>query len=458
MSNMFENYSPGIIKALKKIDAKIGEKILIVANREKYEGVLMPRTEIGDKNCLVLKLDSGYNIGVKINTGTKIQKIKKALPKEIGEETEFELGKRRENIIKNLKFDPNKPSLSVIATGGTIASRVDYKTGGVAPLEKPEEFLLNVPELEDIVNITKILNPFNIASEDMTHKNWQKIAELAAKELNLENNLIITHGTDTLHFTAAALSFMLQNLSKPVVLVGAQRSSDRGSSDTATNLICSAYAALSSIGEVGICMHGSMDDEFCTFNRGTRVRKMHTSRRDTFHTLGDFPLAKIWTNGKLEILSTEYKRREEGEVTADTKIEPKVALLKAYPNSEPEILNFLAKKKYKGIVIEGTGLGHVPVNTDKEWITVIKKLVKDGIPVVVVPQTLYGRINTNVYSNLRKLYHDAGAIQGEDMLPETAYVKLSWVLGHTNEMEEVKKMMLKNFAGEINERSRIKVE
>jgi len=384
--------------------------------------------------------------------GIKVEKSKKTEPKEIKEEFKFEMEKEK---IKELKFDHKKPKVALIMTGGTIISRVDYRTGGVYALERPEELLTNIPELKNIVFIDDIKVPFKKMSEDLNYKDWQALAELVAKELNKNEGVIITHGTDTLHYTSAALSFMLKNLSKPVVLVGSQRSSDRGSSDAFMNLICSAYAAVSNIAEVGVCMHGSTDDQYCYFIRGTKVRKLHTTRRDAFRSINEMPLAKFWPDGKIDILNKNHKTRKDGKVLADVKFEPKVALLKAYPGSEPEILEILAKKGYRGFVIEGTGMGHVPTEAEKSWIPVIKKLIKDGIPVVIAPQTLYGRINTDVYTNLRVLYHEAKAIPAEDMLPEVAYVKLGWVLGHTKDLEEIRKMMLTNIAGEITARSEI---
>lgn len=449
---MFENYSANAQKILKKINAKIGDRIKIIKAGKSYEGLLMPRGEIGDKNCIVLKLDSGYNVGVKYEGGAKIEKSKKAEPKEVKEEFEFEFEKEK---IKELKFDPKKPKIALIMTGGTIISRVDYRTGGVYALEKPKELLTNVPELKNIVNIENISTPFKKMSEDLNYKDWQILAKLAAKEINKNQGVIITQGTDTLHFTSAALSFMLKNLYKPVVLTAAQRSSDRGSSDAFMNLICSAYAAISEIAEVGVCMHATTDDNYCHFIRGTKCRKLHSTRRDAFRSINEMPLAKIWPDGKIDILNKIYKKRKDEKVVADVKFEPKVALLKAYPGSEPEILEFLVKKGYKGFVIEGTGMGHVPTFTEESWIPSIKKLIKDGVPVVIAPQTIYGRINTNVYTNLRVLYHDAKAIPAEDMLPETAYVKLGWILGHTKDLEKIRELMLKNIAGEITERSEI---
>jgi glutamyl-tRNA(Gln) amidotransferase subunit D len=325
----------------------------------------------------------------------------------------------------------------------------------VHALEDPKEFLHNIPELVNIVNIKHIKKPITKMSEDMDYIDWQEIARQVARDLNSGmQGAIITHGTDTLHFTSAALSFMLRNLHKPVVLVGAQRSSDRGSSDAGMNLICSSIASVGEIAEVGICMHGESADTFCLFNRGTKVRKMDTSRRDAFRPINELPLARVHPTGKIEILNKNHKKRNNKlKVQVDAKFEPKVALLKAYPGSDPSIIDYLVTKGYKGFVIETTGLGHVPTFARKSWIDTIKKHVKDGIPFVTSTQTLYGRINPNVYTNLRILYHEAGAIPGEDMLPETAYVKLGWVLGHTKSLEKVREMMLTNYAGEITTRS-----
>jgi len=447
---MLDNYSPEVQKALKNI--KIGDRISIIKHKKTYEGLLMPRTELGDRNCIVIKLDSGYNIGISHEKGIKVEKSKKPEPKEIKEEVKFEIGKEK---IKELKFDLKKPKVALIMTGGTIISRVDYRTGGVYALEKPEELLTNIPELKNIVFIEDIKIPFKKMSEDLNYKDWQLLASLTAKELNKNEGVIITHGTDTLHYTSATLSFMLKNLSKPVVLTASQRSSDRGSSDAFMNIICSAYAAISNLAEVGVCMHATTDDHYCHLIRGTKCRKLHTTRRDAFRSINEMPLAKIWPDGKIDILNKNFKKRSDEKVVADVKFEPKVALLKSYPGSEPEILEFLVKKGYKGFVIEGTGMGHVPTFAEKSWIPTIKKLIKDGIPVVIAPQTIYGRINTTVYTNLRILYHDTKAIPAEDMLPEVAYVKLGWLLAHYKDIEDIRKMMLTNIAGEITSRSEV---
>jgi glutamyl-tRNA(Gln) amidotransferase subunit D len=445
-------YSKEIQKILNSKKIKVGERISVRKGPRSYEGLLMPRIELGDPNSITIKLDNGYNMGILFDKKTQLSKSSHKSPKGVKEEEDYELGKVRKDLLK-LSFDKSKPGISLIATGGTIASRVDYKTGGVAALEDPREFLHNVPELKKIAHIKNFSKPFTKMSEDMDSDDWIKIAKEVHKELLKKDikGVIITHGTDALHFTAAALSFFIRDLNKPVVLTGAQKSSDRGSSDAGMNMICSAYAATSDIAEVGICMHGSMNDSFCLFTRGTKVRKMDTVRRDAFRPINDYPIAKIYPDGRVSIVNKKHRKRSSGRPTLDAKFEPKVALIKAYPGSDPKIIDFYLKNGYKGFVIEGLGLGHVPTNGRGSWINTIKS--HPSIPFVVCPQTLYGRINPNVYSNLRVLYHEAGAIPGEDMLPEVAYVKLGWVLAKTKDPEKVRKEMLTNHAGEIKTRS-----
>ncbi len=414
----------------------------------------MPKTDMGDPDSIVIKLDSGYNIGLKHGAGVKISKSKTRTPGAVREEKDYELGRVSKDLLK-IKFNSKKPPISLVSTGGTIASRVNYKTGGVTGISNPREILHNIPELADIANIRHLRSPFTKMSEDMDYKDWQEIARAVAKDLNSGmKGAIVTHGTDFLHYTSAALSFMLRNLHKPVVLAGAQRSPDRGSSDAGMNIICSAHAAVGEVAEVGICMHGESADSFCLFNRGTKVRKMHSSRRDAFRPINDLPLSKVYPNGKIEITNPNYTRRNDRKkVELDTKFEPRTALIKAYPGSDPSVIDHLVDSGYRGFVIEAGALGHVPTQARKSWIPTIKKHAGNGIPFVTASQTLYGRINPNVYTNLRILYHEAGAIPGEDMLSETAYVKLGWVLGHTKSLEKIREMMLTNYAGEITKRS-----
>jgi glutamyl-tRNA(Gln) amidotransferase subunit D len=419
-----------------------GDLVKIKTKKREYQGILIPRPGLADDTHLVLKLENGYNIGLPKDSIISSNVIEKA-------------GARPKK--KTTKFDKTKPPISVVSTGGTITSEVDYKTGGVFPSESAEDLLGKVPELADYVSIKNLISPFKLLSEDMSSTDWGKIAESVAKELNSgAEGVIVTHGTDTLHYTAAALSFMLRKLNKPVAVVGAQRSTDRGSFDGAQNLLCAAHYCLSDISEVSIVMHATNEDDYCIATRGAKVRKMHSSRRDSFRPINDSPLAKIFPDGNLIIENTDHNSRESGEVELDNKFEEKVALIHAYPGAKPELLDSLVSKGYKGIIIAGTGFGHVatqPLDKKNSWLDSIKKATSKGVFVGITTQTLYGTTDPYVYAAGR-LMLDSGAIFLKDMLPETAYVKLGWVLGHKEwkTKEEIKEKMLENIAGEISER------
>ncbi|MGC9132610.1 MAG: Glu-tRNA(Gln) amidotransferase subunit GatD [Candidatus Micrarchaeia archaeon] len=428
-------YSKEIVEYLKGKSIEIGNEVIVKGVDFEFHGIIMPSYSLQEENFLAIKLGNGYNIGISLEKIKNIEKIGEG--KKIGEFPKRKVEKKESNI-------------GLFYTGGTIGSKIDYVSGGVHMLLQPEELFYEVPELSDIANF-EVKNLFQIASEDMNYKHWQKIAKEVADSLNKGvEGIVITHGTDTMHFTSAALSFMLQNLYKPVILTGAQRSSDRGSSDAFMNLICSAYAAKSDFGEVGVCMHASSNDDFCFLHRGTKVRKMHTSARDAFKSINSKEIAKIFQNGKIEFISQYRKRKNDEKVKAEIGFEEKVALLKAYPNSDPSIISFFVDKGYKGIVIEGTGLGHVPTNTEFSWIPEIKNAVEKGVYVIITSQCLYGRVNSYVYRNLRIL-SSAGAIHCEDMLPEVAYIKLAWLLG--NKKENIKELIKKNIVGEITQRT-----
>ena len=312
-----------------------------------------------------------------------------------------------------------------------------------------EDFLGIEPKMSCFANI-KARQIAQIMSEDMNVELWIKIAKEIKKELDKKDvsGVVLTHGTDSMHYTSAILSFMLPKLSKPVVLVGSQRSSDRGSSDTYMNLLCAVIAATKKIGEVTLCMHATTEDNYCYLHRGTKVRKMHTSRRDAFRSINQFPIAKIWPNGRMEFLTGYKKPDSNNEINA--KLDKKVAMVYVYPGMDPKIIDYYVKQKYHGIVLVAMALGHVPTNIKGySLIQNIKNAVKKKIPVCITSQSIYGRVHPFVYSNLRRL-EDTGAIFCEDMLPETAYVKLMHVLGQAKNMEKVKELMQKNIAGEIN--------
>lgn len=428
---------------------KPGDRVKIFTKEESYEGTLLPRPEILEGDVVVLKLDTGYNIGIENNRIEKMELLEEFKPIE------------KEKLV--LKNNPKLPTVSILSAGGTISSRIDYKTGGVYADYAAEDFVAMCPELQDIANI-KAKKVMSVMSEDMNYQDWLQIAKAVKEELDSGvDGVVVTQGTDTLHFTSAALSFLLKNLSKPVILTASQRSIDRGSSDAFMNLICAVKAAAKFDGAtVATCLHANMDDEYCYLNRGTKVRKMHTSRRDAFRPMGEKALAKVPVKGEIEVINNDYVKRVDedgksgdvgGGVEVDDKFEPQTALVLIHPGVDPEIIDFYLSKGYKGIVLAATALGHIPtVNKRYSFMDVLERAKEKGVPVVIASQTLYGGVHPYVYTNLRKLSIEKDCIFVGDMLPETAFVKLCWVLGHTKDKEEVKKLMQQNIAGEISTR------
>jgi len=433
---MYENYSPAIQNFLKKSKIEIGHRIAAGG----YEGVLMPKSA-GDPDTLVIKLDNGYNIGIAFK-GAKIKKLK-------GEEREKKIPK-----IKEYKPDPAKKTIAMIHTGGTIASRIDYRTGGVYPAFTPEDLFFSTPELVGIANFrTRVA--FQMFSEDMEPMHWIILAGKIKEEIEIGcDGIIVVHGTDTMVYTAAALSYMLHNLPVPVLLVGAQRSSDRGSSDAAMNLICAAnFITKTDLAEVAICMHGSLDDEYCFVLPATNVKKMHASRRDTFRSVDVLPFAKAYYNGKIEFLKKHYTYRDKNrQLAVENKFDTRVAIVKLRPGFTYRELELFEKAGYKGIIIEGTGLGNAPVTVldkytqhHKKLLKTIARMTKKGIFIGMTSQCPYGRVNMNVYSTGRDL-QKAGVVPLA-MTPEAAYVKLGWAIAMNP--KKIKETMLTNIAGEI---------
>jgi len=414
--------------------ANPGDYVEIHLMKTIYEGVLLeaPKSE---KATILLKLDSGYNIGFNKKDVSYIKVLKKASEK-----------KEEMKIEKNSK----KPDIAMVITGGTIASKLDPKTGAVKWLDTPESLFKIYPELFEKVNVSKVEIPFMKGSENMDFKDWKKIAKVVQKLLNEMHikGVIITHGTDSLHYTSAALSFFLGKLNKPVVLTYSQRSIDRASSDANLNLQCAALAAISDIAEVMIVGHASTNDDFCYAMPGTKTRKLHSSKRDAFKVVNSKPFAKISSDTIHKI--SDYKVRNKNKVKADIEFEGKVALVKFYPGQDPDILDYYVKKKYKGIIIEMLGLGHVATKeSTASWAKKLKEIIDRGLVVCGVAQTIYGRLDPLVYSTGRELL-DTGIIYLEDMLAETALIKLGFVLGHPE--WNVKEKMLENFSGEFNDR------
>ena len=420
------------LKILNDAGIKIGDFIKIVTKTTEYSGNILPRYEYSNEEFIVIKMSSGYNIGIDSNSITSIKKIKS------GEEPKF-------NPPTKPDVKETLPKISILGTGGTIASRIDYKTGAVNPAFSAEELYSIIPELSDYANInTELIS--NIASEQMNPEDWINMAEKVIEKIRDENQgIIIGHGTDTMAYTAAALSFALVNCPIPVILTGAQRSTDRPSSDASLNMISSVIvASKNQLNGVYLAMHSSIEDNEVSIHCGTRVRKNHTSRRDAFQSIGIEPIA-IVNQGNVTINKKFNDDKNKFEIKVN--FDENVSLLKFHPGFNPKIIDAIVDSNTKGIILEGTGLGHV----NSKCNSAIKRAIDKGMFVGMTSQCLNGRIKMTVYSAGRDLLK-LGVIPLEDMLPETALVKLMWAYGNYKD-EEIQKIMTTNIAGEFTERS-----
>lgn len=431
----FQGYKGRALDMLKTHNARVWAKVKIDSTRGVFEGTILPRAENTDDKHLVLKFFTGYNIGIDIDTIRKIEELgyKKAVYK-IPE--------------KEFPYSKEKPNVKLLGTGGTIASRLDYRTGAVIPAFSPGELYGAVPELADICNLTTE-KLFAVFSENMGPEQYKKLAIAIGNEIGKGiDGIIIGHGTDTMHYTSAALSFMVQDSPVPIILVGSQRSSDRPSSDAALNLMHAATAAAhGNIAEIMVCMFGPTSDEYGFLHSGVRVRKMHSSYRSTFRTIGDIPIATVSRQGVIPI-KTDYKRRR---TDRNVKILPyydeRVAMIYYYTNMHPDMIDSLVSNGYKGIIIIGTGLGHV----NKPLYPAIERAVAKGVAIYMTVQTLWGYVHMFVYDTGRDLMAK-GVIPAENMLPETAFIKLGWALGQTDDLEKVREIMLTPVSNEITPR------
>lgn len=434
-SEDYKGYRGRSLEVLQNFNAMVWSEVYLETTDGTFDGIILPRSETADDQHIVLKLPSGYNIGLRAD---KVQNIK-ILGRKIAQ---YKIPE------KEFPFNPKLPKVKLFGTGGTIASRLDYRTGAVIPAFSPGELYGSVPELADYCNLeTEKL--YGVFSENMGPEQWIGTAKAIAREIEKGvHGIVIGHGTDTMHHTAAVLSFMIQNSPVPIVMVGSQRSSDRPSSDAALNLIHSVKtAAESDIAEVMVCMFGPTSDEYGLLHCGTRVRKMHSSYRSTFRTIGDIPIAMV-NRQKITPLRNDYKRRRnDKKVDLFPYFDDRVAIVYYYPNMKPDIIDSLIDNGYRGIVIAGTGLGHV----NKPLYPALKRAQDNNVAVYMTVQTLWGYVQMYVYDTGRDMM-ELGVVPTANMLPEVAYVKLGWALGQTDDLNEVRRIMLTPIAGEITER------
>lgn len=443
---VYYGYTGLVAELLASRGIKPGDIVtLVLKDNTILHGILMPRPVIySTSQAIIIKLENGYNIGVRVDKVLDIQLV------------EARSAGKSPITSKTAHMGGDLPRVTLISTGGTIASKVDYETGAVTPALSVDEITEWIPELREIALID-VKELMSIFSEDMTPQHWGHIAENVYREITSGvSGVIVAHGTDTMTYTASALAFAIQNKPVPVVFVGSQRSSDRPSTDAVFNLI-SAFlvAARAPFAESVITMHATPSDPYTLVHRGVKTRKMHTSRRDAFQSINDIPIARVDPiKREIRITGRIFEYRDPSKTpTLRGKFDEKVVLIKAYPGIQEEIIDFLVDKGFHGIIIEGTGLGHIA----NRVIDSIRRAVENNIPVVMTSQCLFGHVNMNVYSTGRRLL-EAGVIPGGDMLPEVAYVKLSWILGSlTRDVKEVKEWMTRNLVGELNERHSLKL-
>lgn len=422
----YRGYTGKALEFLKQHKIKVGDTVLITTDSDQT-GTIMPRYEHSDDKHIAVKLKSGYNVGLEIDRIKKVQYVSS-------------VKSTQQNLA--IPINPDLPKILLLSTGGTIASRVDYRTGSVTPALSAQELNASVPELAQIANIdAEVL--FSEYSENLTPDHWLKIAQkLDSLATSNYAGILVAHGTDTMQYTAAFLSFALAGFPKPIVLVGSQRSSDRPSSDAAINLICAAkFIVECQASGVFVAMHNSENDDDVACHLGTRVRKNHTSKRNAFETVGSTPAFVVFQDKIVQNFHGSYFRQKQ--YTPKINIDTKAALVKYHPGYEPKLVEDLLDHGYKAIIFEGTGLGHI----GRTMYEVVKKAKQKGVFIGMTSQCLNGRVNMAVYESGRDLMH-IGVVPLSDMIPETALVKAMWTLGNYKDIEEI---MLKNIASEFTE-------
>jgi glutamyl-tRNA(Gln) amidotransferase subunit D len=457
-NDTLKGYKGKTLRLITENDIVVGDIIQLNTVDNEFRGMLMPRYESADEDHIVIKLKSGYNVGIE---STKIQSIKKVA--ELSDQNIAVASNRAlfsdtcrvqvKSYVNDNDNEQTLPRIALISTGGTIASKIDYRTGAVRAALSASDLYISIPELlkYTIIDSEILLNEY---SENLKPKHWTLIANKVAEKVRSGKyqGVIVSHGTDTMHYTASALSFALQNLPIPVILVGAQRSSDRPSSDAALNLIGAAvFGIKSDYSGVFVAMHASSSDDVIACHVGTRVRKNHTSRRDAFESINIAPIALVKDDTVQMQLqeNTALQRRNNyncNKFVAMSNYDSRVLLLKYYPGFDPDFISHaVLAAEYKAIVIEGTGLGHI----SRECIPKLKKAIESGIMVFMTSQCIWGRTGMTVYNTGRDLLN-IGVIPLSDMIPETALVKTMWVLANSKSSGEARKMMQENVSDEMS--------
>lgn len=419
-----------------RFDVDIWSEVQLRTDAGEFVGLIVPRRNDVDDGHIVLKLDGGYRVGLHASRIAGTTVVGRCEP---------------EDAPAPPPSPPRSdlPRVRLLGTGGTIATRLEERTGTAMPAMTPADLCRSVPELTAICNLEGE-RLYSLYSENMGPAEWIGIANACARAIDDGvDGIVIAHGTDTMHHTAAALSFMLQKPPVPIVMVGSQRSSDRPSSDAALNLIYAAKtAAESDIAEVMVCMFGPTSDEYGLLHRGTRVRKMHASYRSTFRTIGDRSLGMVDTHGARP-MREDYHRRDPSRAgyRVEAVFDDRVAIVYYYPGMKCDVIDALIEHGYRGIVIAGTGLGHV----NHGVFPALARARDAGVAMYMTVQTLWGYTQMYVYPTGREIM-SLGVVPAANMLTDVAYVKLGWALARHADPADVRRTMLTPLAGEITDR------
>ncbi len=331
-----------------------------------------------------------------------------------------------------------KTKILLIFTGGTIVQVYDKKLGALRPAKNPRDILQIAPELQDLFTIDyKFIA--NLDSSNIQPHHWTTIAEAVYKNYQQYDGFVITHGTDTMSYTASALSFALTNLGKPVVLTGAHLYPDAPGSDAKNNLINAFHVASMNLAEV-VIVFGSW------ILRGNRSAKKDEGSLETFWSPIFPELGRIRMD--IELWKFSPKRNPNKIPILQAGFEDHIMVFTTFPGLCPEFLDAIIERNAKGIIIRGFGPGNLPI-TDNSLITSIKACTKKNIPVVISSQTAMGLTKISLYETgvaAQKL----GVIPSEDMTIEATITKFMWVLNQTTDKEKITALMHKNIAGEIH--------
>lgn len=403
---------------------KAGDIVEISTKKEKIKGTLMPSMN----NKSVIKLQSGYNLSI---DDKSIKSIKKLTQKPV------------KKVAAKIKQNKKLPRIVILHTGGTIAAKVNYETGAVSSSFTPEDLLRKYPELKEFAYIESKL-VFNELSENFRFEHYNKLS-IEIEKAKDARGIIITHGTDTMAFTSAALSFALEGLSTPVILVGSQRSSDRPSSDSFLNLhLAIKFILESDFKDVGICMHSSMNDGSCYILPATKAKKLHSTRRDAFRPVNAQPIAEV-SEDNIRIMNINYNKENKKLKLRLYNENLRIGILTTHPNMSPDEVSFF--RDFDGLIIQGTGIGHIPIEGKNK--PILDELKKLRIPKVIITQSIFGNVNLNVYSTGRKT-KDYLIGNHLDLTLESAYIKLAWLL--SNHPKDIERLFHLNMRNEINER------